>query len=164
MAALVTATAVANGFNSADPRIAETVTAIGAAAASYAAGIAAATGAAVSAVPWISVAAAAGVGAILGAVPTSLGDDSLQSWQFNGDGTVTVSKGSSGSSGSGGVSGSNGVDTPLVVGQPYWFPGNDTYCAVACGGDAAAAAQAYVQQLGTVFAVGTCSKLSASSY
>lgn len=117
IAALVATTAVANGFSSADPRIAATVAAIGTAAAGYAAALASAAGTAIGSVPWIAVGAAAGLGAILGAVPTSLGDDSLQSWQFNHDGTVTVTKGAAGSNPDGSA---KSPFLPLTAGVALW--------------------------------------------
>ncbi|MDH6146084.1 MULTISPECIES: hypothetical protein [Paraburkholderia] len=143
IAGVVAATAAANGFVANDPRIAETVKAIGASAAALGASIAAAAGEAVGAVPWIAVGAAAGIGAVLAGVPTSLGDDSMAAWQFNSDGTVTVNPSSS-SQGSGG-SGSSPFPA-LTPGQSYWqsLPG------VGSSPDAAAQAAAQAANVGSL--------------
>jgi hypothetical protein len=137
--ALVVATAVANGFNPADPRIGETVAAMGRTAASIAAGIAAAGGVALGSVSWLAV----GIGAGLAIVPTTLGKDTLDQWQLNHDGTVTITPGGSGGSGSSGTgSGGTSGASPfpaLVNGGGYWSgPG----CS---GGSAEGAAQACMQ-------------------
>ncbi|WP_147297952.1 hypothetical protein [Trinickia dinghuensis] len=133
---VVAAVAAANGFSPADPRIAETVAAIGEAAAAAAATIAAGAGIAVGAVPWIAVAAVAAGGALL-AVPTSLGNGSLQQWQSNSDGSVTVS-------GAGGSSPYPALAAP----QQYFCVGNNTETGPgsACGSSVAAACQAFAQK------------------
>jgi hypothetical protein len=139
--ALVTANAVANGFNSADPRIAATIAAIGAAAAQYGATVAAAAGEALSAVPWVAVGVSAGLGALLAGVPTSLGNDSLQQWQFNNNGTVTVSQSSAnGGSPPSFPAISTGGTVWCFDGTPY-SPNQDT----GCGGTVSAAGQAEAQ-------------------
>lgn len=83
--------ATSHGFSASDPRIGETLSAMGARAAAVAASAAAALGVAANAISWGAVAAYAGVGAILGAVPTSLGANDGVQWTFNPDGTITVS-------------------------------------------------------------------------
>jgi hypothetical protein len=87
--------ATARGFSAADPRIAATAAAIAAQASSIASAAAAAAGEALGSVSWATVAANAGIAGLL-LVPTSLGNDTLDQWQFNKDGTVTVSNGSGG--------------------------------------------------------------------
>lgn len=159
IAGVVAATAAANGFVPADPRIAETISAIGAAAAGAGASIAAATGEAVAAVPWVAVGVAAGLGAMLAGVPTSLGDDSMDKWQFNSDGTVTVNPAGS-SSGGGGASSS--PYAPLAQGMTYWC------YSVACGSSGAAALEGYVQynaqyqSSGGYEEVGACTQVSST--
>lgn len=146
IAGVVAATAAANGFVANDPRIAETISAIGAAAAEAGASIAAATGEALGSVSWIAVGAAAGLGAVLAGVPTSLGDDSMDKWQFNPDGTVTVNPAGS-SPGSGGSGLSASPFPALSQGQPYWCHGNGVGPNGDCGSSIEAAAQAFLQDI-----------------
>jgi hypothetical protein len=160
---VVAATAAANGFVPADPRIAETVKAIGAAAAAVGGSIATATGEAIASVPWVAVGAAAGIGAVLAGVPTSLGDDSMGAWQFNPDGTVTVNPpgSSSGSSGSG----SSPFPT-LQQGQPYWVDGTSVGSSPEAAAQAAVQvvnAQASFQQYGWTEELGGCTQGSTST-
>jgi hypothetical protein len=82
--------ATSHGFNTADPRIGETLSAMGARATAVAASAAAALGVAASSISWGAVAAYAGIGAVLGAVPTSLGANDGVQWTFNPDGTIVV--------------------------------------------------------------------------
>lgn len=152
IAALVATTATANGFSVADPRVAETVAAIGRAAAVAGASIAVGAGVAVGAVPWAAVAAAVAVGVVLGSVPVTLGKDTTEQWLFNKDGTVTLSAGSNVSGGS------VAPQFPaLSSGLPFWCEG--PYC----GSSPEAALQANIQAdnagapAGESFAAGGCS-------
>lgn len=123
LGALVAANAAANGFSPMDPRVAATAAAIGARAAALAAAAASAAGTAVGAVSWGAVAAAAGVGAMLGAYPVSLGNDTLTQWQFNHDGSVSVYPPPTGAPPGGGSSPVGGTVSPYAAlenGAPYW--------------------------------------------
>jgi hypothetical protein len=146
--------ATANGFSASDPRIAETLAGMGKAAAAAAATAAAAVGSAVADVPWVAVAAYAGVGAILGGIPVNLGTSDDLRWTFNPDGTVTVTKGD-------GTSSTSSPFPPLVSGSPsrgtissdgstitggVWCGGGGLFSG--CGGSPEAVAQAYVQSIG----------------
>jgi hypothetical protein len=138
---VIEATLEAQGYSATDAVVAATIAAVGAQAASVAATVAAGAGTTAGAVSWIAVGAAAGLGTVLGAVPTQLGDDSLQAWQFNSGGTVTVSQ----LSGSGGSTPSfPAISTGGTVwcfdGTPY-SPNQDT----GCGGTVSAAGQAEAQ-------------------
>ncbi|MCX4165324.1 MULTISPECIES: hypothetical protein [Paraburkholderia] len=145
LGALVAANAAANGFAAADPRIAATAAAIGARAAALAAAAASAAGTALGAVSWGAVAAAAGIGAVLGAVPVTLGNDTLTQWQFNHDGTVSVYAPPSGTPPGGGgspVGGTVSPYAPLSAGVVYWYIMQIT------ASSADAAGEAFMEQAG----------------
>lgn len=137
---LIVEKAIQLGFNPADPRIAATVAAVGSQALSYASAAASAAGEAVGAVSWASVAASAGIAALL-VVPTPLGNDTVSQWQFNSNGTVTVSANPNASS--------------SAPNFPALEPGQNYYCvSLGCGGSPAAAAQAEAQFLEASFPPG----------
>ncbi|MFL9872965.1 hypothetical protein [Paraburkholderia megapolitana] len=139
LGALVAANAAANGFSAADPRVAATAAAIGARAEALAAAAASAAGEALGAVSWGAVAAAAGIGAMLGAYPVSLGNDTLTKWQFNHDGTVSVYPPSTGAPPGGGSSPIGGSVSPyaaLTAGAGYWFVGQVTGSSADAAGEA----------------------------
>ncbi|MDQ7981953.1 hypothetical protein QYH69_32535 [Paraburkholderia sp. SARCC-3016] len=149
--ALVGARALDNGFTPFDPRVAETVTAIGAAASSIAAGIAASAGEALGSVSWLAVGVGAGLGAALGGVPVTLGNDTLTQWQLNHDGTVTLT--SNAASG-----GSLPVFSPLVAGAATWCVSG-----VFCGSSALAAAWANAQHFNAAHSDEGISDISCSA-
>jgi len=141
------------GYAVADPRIAATVEAISQGAAAAAAGIAGAAGIALGGVTWAGLGEVVGIAGFL-VTPTSLGNDTVAQWQFNPNGTITVS-----SSGNPAVAPSFPVLTP---GQPYWSSVANGSCAVGyCGSAPDAVLQAYNQALNalggsTTFGVGAC--------
>lgn len=142
LAAVIEATLEAAGYSATDAVVAATLAAVSSEAGVAAAGVAAAAGLTVAAVPWVAVAAAVGVAALLGSDSVPLGSGGSQQWQFNSDGTVTVSQSPS----SGSSSGSS--FPPITSGSTvYCMDGSPTSpnADTGCGGSVAAAGAAYAE-------------------
>jgi hypothetical protein len=126
------------GFAANDPRIAGTVEAMSAAASGFAQTAATGANPVVNA-PWAVVGEVAGMAGLLLA-PTPLADGSVDQWQFNRDGTITLSGNPHAAGGS-----VTPQFAPLTVGGTYWAGSSGSDEGFGANADAAAqaAAQAY---------------------
>ncbi|WP_156954369.1 virulence factor TspB C-terminal domain-related protein [Paraburkholderia acidipaludis] len=125
LAEVVESTLEAAGYSATDAVVEATLAAISSEAAAAAGTAAVAAGVTVAALPWVAVAAAVGMAAFLGSDSVPLGSGGSQLWQFNSDGTVTVSP-SAGASAASGASSTTGSTTgeqfsPLVAGATQWW-------------------------------------------
>jgi hypothetical protein len=136
------------GFSVSGAQVAATLSAISSEAGALASRAAVAAGVAVASVTMVEIASAAGM--VL--VPTTLGVDTLPQWQFNANGTVTVTPGNPGTGPS--------SYPPLGPGVSF-YTSSDSGCSGYCAGSVYGVAEAYVSVLNskkgaTVYGVGSC--------